>query len=329
MRAAFWIAGAAAILLAAAATADAGPCDATCTVNKSTGDVTYPCDYTCPGGICYTVSLPDVCPYTCHNSGGVSNGYPCETQPDCDDQGAYQSCGPGGEGVITVCGTSGHDEIRLSGNNLAVCGNEGDDDIISYTAGPVFANGNDGNDYIPGTGGNDRIMGGAGSDHLGGGTGDDVIFGLGSTSFGADGDNVIDGNDGADTLWGAAGHDVIDGSDGNDTIVGQGGRDELNGGPGNDFILTSYGVTPANSILGTLLCGNGGDDTLVGDGPGHQCMDGGDGQAVVGAEKDCTYANVPDDGDDHDAGTARNCLAAVKTSTNGTLLADQAACGCD
>ena len=42
------------------------------------------------------------------------------------------------------------------------------------------------------------------------------------------------GNDGNDVLSGGAGNDTLYGGDGNDTLTGNGGADEFHGGAGND-----------------------------------------------------------------------------------------------
>lgn len=317
------------LLLAAARPAAAGPCDTTCTVNTTSGDVTYPCDRVCSSGsICVQASALDVCPYTCHNGTlGPSNGVVCQSDANCT-VGPYYNCAPGGGDTVTaICGTSGDDIIIASFANAVVCGFDGDDGLYNYTGGPMLANGGDGDDIINGSGGNDRLIGGLGSDTIFGTGGADVLYGSGVA--GSDGPNVISGDAGNDTIAGGDDDDVLSGGADNDVILGQGGRDVLLGNDGDDTLVTNLFVTPANDVLGSILCGGNGDDTLVGDGPSHQCMNAGAGQVVVGSEHDCTYANHPDDTDVWDVGTARNCLSPVQTSTYGDLLDRPVGCGCE
>jgi Ca2+-binding RTX toxin-like protein len=59
--------------------------------------------------------------------------------------------------------------------------------------------------------------------------------------FGTDGDDVIEGQDGADTLLGFFGDDEIHGGGGNDSIFGSYGDDVIDGGEGNDVINAGQG----------------------------------------------------------------------------------------
>jgi len=67
----------------------------------------------------------------------------------------------------------------------------------------------------------------------------------GGTAIGYSGDDILEGNIGADKLYGRQGDDVLDGGDGddflygeagNDTLRGKGGRDRLYGGVGDDVL---------------------------------------------------------------------------------------------
>lgn len=121
--------------------------------------------------------------------------------------------------------------------------------------------------------GDDVLIGGQGADTIEGNGGNDQINGDG----GAD---VIDGGAGDDEINGGGGADIILGGDGNDIIDGDSGDDTIDGGAGNDVIDGSGGD---DQILGGL-----GDDILNGGG-GNDLIDGGDGNdTLIGANENDT-----------------------------------------
>ncbi|WP_110947774.1 calcium-binding protein [Pseudomonas bohemica] len=73
---------------------------------------------------------------------------------------------------------------------------------------------------------------------------------------GGDGADTIYGSDFADNISGGSGNDIIVANSGDDQIFGGAGDDDLSGGSGNDLILGGDGDD--------LLAGNAGDDTLDG-----------------------------------------------------------------
>ena len=89
--------------------------------------------------------------------------------------------------------------------------------------------------------------------------GDDVIIG----TFGPD---TIDGGAGHDTICGHSGDDVINGGPGNDHIQGGNSEDIVNGGAGNDVLFGGNGDDEVNGQSGTdIVLGERGNDTLIGD----------------------------------------------------------------
>lgn len=144
-------------------------------------------------------------------------------------------------------------------------GGLGNDILIGSSVANALS-GNDGNDVIDAGGGNDTVNGGRGADTLSGGAGIDILSysladgsvsidlaaGMGAGSD-AEGDtfagfegvtggaynDVLAGDQNANTLNGGAGDDTIAGGEGNDTIMGGSGRDSLTGGAGIDTL--SYG----------------------------------------------------------------------------------------
>lgn len=72
-----------------------------------------------------------------------------------------------------------------------------------------------------------------------GGGGNDVIIGneLANSLEGGAGADNISGGDGDDTLTGGSGNDILSGGAGSDTLIGGAGADTLDGGAGDDFLI--------------------------------------------------------------------------------------------
>ena len=107
-----------------------------------------------------------------------------------------------------------------------------------------------------------------------GGGGDDMIRGNEVA-------NTLEGRDGSDTIYGMAGDDLVKGGNGDDTLYGGAGDDKLYGGNGND---TLYGDEGNDTLFGEAgndtLYGGAGDDTLFG-GAGNDVLFGGDGNDLL------------------------------------------------
>lgn len=105
------------------------------------------------------------------------------------------------------------------------------------------------------------ITGDDGNNLLQGTAGADTIEGLGGndTLLGRAGDDRLDGSFGNDSLFGGPGRDWLDGGDGNDTLGGGSGADRLTGGSGYDFAF--YAATRASLEI-DLVAGTG---TVAGD----------------------------------------------------------------
>jgi Ca2+-binding RTX toxin-like protein len=128
------------------------------------------------------------------------------------DLGAAAGGPDGAVDTITINATNGDDVISIANNGGVV--------TISGLADTVTITNFDANDRI--------VINGLG--------GDDVIeaSGLGNamllTANGGDGDDVLIGSAGPDTLTGGAGDDVL---------IGGGGQDVLDGGPGDNIVIGS------------------------------------------------------------------------------------------
>ena len=91
------------------------------------------------------------------------------------------------------------------------------------------------NNEIIGTNGNDILDGTDGADKIVGLAGDDQLYGQ-------DGNDKLDGDKGKDTLQGGHGHDTVEGGKDADRINGGYGNDKLEGGRGSDVLRDHYGV---------------------------------------------------------------------------------------
>ena len=119
-------------------------------------------------------------------------------------------------------------------------------------------------DLIRGGLNNDILVGNDGADTIYGGDGTDLIRGGAGNDFlyGENGSDTVDGGTGNDRLFGGTGNDFLNGDEGNDTLFGGLGNDRLFGGTGND-----------------KLFGDAGNDTLIG-GTGSDVLTGGAGNDV-------------------------------------------------
>lgn len=91
--------------------------------------------------------------------------------------------------------------------------------------------------------GNDVLNGTGGEDSLSGGNGKDVLNGLGGHDLlnGGNADDVLNGGSGNDILIGENGNDVLNGGDGRDVLAGGNGTDSLSGGAGADIFQFGRG----------------------------------------------------------------------------------------
>src|SRR6516225_6920900 len=147
------------------------------------------------------------------------------------DLGA-QPGSPGGDGAadtIVINATNGNDAISIVNNNgiVTVSGLPEAVTISNFEA--------DDRIVINGLGGDDVITASA-------------LRGMLLTANGGDGDDVLVGSPGNDTLTGGNGDDVL---------IGGGGQDVLDGGPGNNVVIASATVATLNTTGGGAAASDG------------------------------------------------------------------------
>jgi Ca2+-binding RTX toxin-like protein len=123
------------------------------------------------------------------------------------------SAGDGAMDTITINATSGDDVISVSNNNGVV--------TVSGLAAQVTIVGFEANDQIV-------IDGLAGNDII---TASGLGTAMGFTANGGEGNDILIGSDGVDTLNGDAGDDVL---------IGGPGLDILDGGLGNNIVIQDF-----------------------------------------------------------------------------------------
>jgi Ca2+-binding RTX toxin-like protein len=122
----------------------------------------------------------------------------------------------GAPDTVVINGTAGNDVITVTNNNgvVTVTGLATDVTIANFDA-------------------NDRIV-------INGLGGDDVIEATGLTGM----QLTANGGDGDDVLIGSPGNDTLTGGNGDDVLIGGGGVDTLDGGPGNNVVLQGGAPPP-------------------------------------------------------------------------------------
>nr|WP_050385599.1 calcium-binding protein [Bradyrhizobium pachyrhizi] len=157
----------------------------------------------------------------------------------------------GGADTITVNDLSGTD-VGLVNVNLGVGGapdNVADTVVINATNGDdvISINNDNGVVTISGLASEVRIANFDANDTIvvNGLGGDDVVVGAGLSGM----QLVAHGDDGNDVLIGSPGNDTLAGGAGDDVLIGLGGHDSLDGGPGSNTVLNSLAATGPNAAL--------------------------------------------------------------------------------
>lgn len=247
----------------------------------------------------------------------------------------------------SIDGGSGNDSIQGGAGNDVLVGAAGNDTVLGQGGNDSLTGGLDNDQLDGGTGGTDVLIEsadvnltltntqllGIGTDvligfesaNLTGGAGNNTLI---ATAFTGTGTVTLNGGGGNDTLLGSASRvNVLNGDDGNDSLQGGSLKDTLSGGNGNDSLL---GMGEADKLFG-----QDGNDTLLG-GTGNDTLDGGIGTAdliVDSGNINFTLTNSLLTGNGTDVvtgveaaqltgGTSNNKLDASAFSGNVTLIGD-------
>lgn len=195
---------------------------------------------------------------------------------------------PGETFLLTLTGTLPSTLVSLPGGRTGTATILDND--IGGTSGPDRLQGTPQSEAIHGFGGNDTLIGLRGDDLLNGGHGRDTAIYLGATPAVVDlrlagaqdtghgedrliaienvtagsGNDVLTGNDAANTLIGNGGNDRLTGHGGNDQLQGDVGNDRLDGGAGSDTaVFTGTTAVRLNlTLTGPQATGHG-TDTLL------------------------------------------------------------------
>ncbi len=159
----------------------------------------------------------------------------------------------GGADNLTVNDVSGTDLTEVNGNLF------GTGNVDDAAADTVTVTATNGADVVSAAGNNTGVsaLGLAARVNVTGGSaatdrlavnllqGDDVVDGSGLAANAIP--LVADGGQGDDILIGGAGNDTLRGGDGDDVLIGGAGADVLDGGPGSNVVLDSLGVSSVKS----------------------------------------------------------------------------------
>jgi len=146
-----------------------------------------------------------------------------------------------------------------------------------------------------------------GDDVLDGAEGNDILYG-------EDGDDNLAGGDGVDRLYGGNDNDSLSGGLGDDRLYGQDGNDQINGGAGDDIITGGMGDD--------IIIGGSGDDDLTGHG-GNDVLSAGSGNDILdGSSGDDIYIFGANDGDNiiTDIAGENSVVFAAGIEGNGSLV---------
>jgi len=115
------------------------------------------------------------------------------------------------------------------------------------------------------------------------GDGDDILTGnnFAQSIDLMDGNDVFDALGGADVVRAGKGDDTISGGEGRDRIAGQGGNDWIGGGDDADELFAGGGNDIVRGNKGNDLIKGGGGSDIVAGGPGDDTVSGGNGSDKV------------------------------------------------
>jgi len=253
---------------------------------------------------------------------------------------AYAATKAANGSACTIIGTEKNDVLKGTEGTDIICGLGGNDTITGLGGNDVI-DGGAGNDVIDGGAGDDILIGGAGNDAAAGGLGSDTASfedsakavmasmvtqkasGDGTDTFssvdnlvGSAYNDVLTGDDAANSITGGAGNDTISAGAGNDIVSGGDGNDIMTGGLGNDTLAGGDGVDTVNYADNTVgvsvnfatgisvgqgndtvtadenVIGGTGNDTLTGNNAANNLIGGAGNDVLTGGLGDDTLAGA-------------------------------------
>ena len=121
------------------------------------------------------------------------------------------------------------------------------------------------------------------------------VYKLTPNVLSADGNDLLNGNGGSDTIYGGSGNDAISGGDGDDLLYGGPGDDQLFGGIGNNLLVGGPGDDTFHSEGGSdLIDGGPGTNTALfpGSRSAYTVVRGGEGATVRAGPMTDTLFNI-------------------------------------
>ncbi|MES2630438.1 MAG: calcium-binding protein [Patescibacteria group bacterium] len=116
--------------------------------------------------------------------------------------------------------------------------------------------------------------------------------GMGATTTGTSGPDLIYAGSGANIIYGGAGNDILCGNTGADILYGDDGVDYIIGGSGSDTLRGGLGNDLLSGLSGSdQIYGNDGDDILYG-GSGIDTLDGGIGNDKANDPSNGNYVSI-------------------------------------
>lgn len=213
-------------------------------------------------------------------------------------------------GSLPSSPSSGPDMLIFDATSSFRSSGTGDDTVVIAASAKASISGGSGQDTIALAGSGDRLI------NL---SAEQAVLPNGRTitvtgfenAQGANGKDVLRGDDLANYLSGEGGHDRLDGGGRNDTLTGGGGNDRLKGGAGNDVMIGGNGVDTADYSGKTAVRVNLGLTEAQATGAGRDVLSGIE-NVIAGSARDRLIGNIEanvlngDAGHDTLAGQAGN-----------------------
>ena len=213
----------------------------------------------------------------------LMDSYTASTQNDADDSPDTVILGAGGTKIVLTGAGADLIEIESSGDVTIMSG--AGSDTISASGDNVYIEGGAGGDLISVDGAQTEVWGWGAAAGESGNDGTQTVRSLALK----DGQDIITGGSGSDTIYGQLGDDILQGGAGEDDVYGGKGDDLVTGGTFKlttssgttiDLLTMTPGKAQTSSMILSVLDADDGDDRLYG-GDGSDIMIGGGGNDTL------------------------------------------------